>query len=215
MKFKYLLFLITFISVINVLGQTSDHGDVIYRARNDHAGNLIRVTFHNFGMMGGQQNELNAYTGEWPIFSGKAQLGNASAFVMSEMRIHLADGADSIVTPAIFCQGWDPNLFSHDTLGVFLGFEPLPGYLNISNKEKNPNHAVAMSNQPYTWPSTWPDKKEDAIDPGWGAHWNGYFGKDQKNSDEESFFVMDDYHFKKRLSGLKLPLPIASEPERG
>ena len=206
---------ITFAFFINILGQATEHGDVIYRARNDHAGNLIRVTFHNFGMMGGQQNELNVFTGEWPIFSGKAQLGNASAFVMSEMRIHLADGSDSLVTPAIFCQGWDPNLFSHDSLGVFLGFEPLPGYLNISNKEKNPNHAVAMSNQPYTWPPTWPDKKDDGIDPGWGAHWNGYFGKDQKNSDEESFFVMDDYHFKKRLSGLRLPLPIPSEPKRG
>lgn len=214
MKLKFYFLFITLFSFINVFGQT-DHGNVIYRARNDHAGNLIRVTFHNFGMMGGQQNELNVYTGEWPINKGTAQLGNASAFVMSEMRIPVAGGKDSIVTPAIFCQGWDPDLFSHDSLGVFLGFEPLPGYLNISNKEKNSNNAVAMSNKAYTWPSTWPDKVDDALDPGWSAHWNGYFGKDQYNSDEESFFVMDDYNYKKRISGLKLPIPISTEPDRG
>jgi hypothetical protein len=72
-----------------------------------------------------------------------------------------------------------------------------------------------MSHEPYTWPATWPDKADDNNDPGWSNHWNGYFGKDQKNADEESFYVMDDYQYKKRIKGLKLPLPIPSEPDRG
>ena len=221
MKFRSLLVLLILTSFINIKGQETEHGDVIYRARNVHAGNLIRLTFYNFGMVGVQSGDQSSvFTGEWPINSGIVQLGNASAFVMSDLRV-LA-GKDSagnqkfeFVTPAIFCQGWDPNLFSKDSLGTFAGFEPLPGYLNLSNKEKNPQRAVAMSHQPYTWPALWPDKVDDKIDPGWGNHWNGYFGKDQKNADEESFYVMDDYQYKKRIKGIQLPLPIKAEENRG
>ena len=42
----------------------------------------------------------------------------------------------------------------------------------------------------------WPDKMDDQIDPGWPYAWNGYFGKDIKNADQESYFVMDDYNNK-------------------
>jgi hypothetical protein len=221
MKFRSILILLTILFFSNIKSQVTDHGDVIYRARNVHAGNLIRLTFYNFGMVGIQSGDQSSvFTGEWPINSGIVQLGNASAFVMSDMR--LKSGVDSVgkdkfesITPAIYCQGWDPNLFSHDSIGTFLGFEPLPGYLNLSNKEKDPQHAVAMSHQAYTWPSSWPDKEEDVVDPGWSNHWNGYFGKDQKNADEESFFVMDDYNYKKRIKGISLPLPLQSEPNRG
>ena len=43
-----------------------------------------------------------------------------------------------------------------------------------------------------TWPDQWPDKLDDPLDPGWAGSWNGYFGKDQKNAEQESYFVMDD-----------------------
>ncbi len=72
-----------------------------------------------------------------------------------------------------------------------------------------------MSHEPFTWPSFWPDKMEDASDPGWRSAWNGYFGKDQKNADQESFYVLDDYQFKKQVMGYDMPLPIPSKPDRG
>jgi hypothetical protein len=137
MKFRYLIILLSLIFIVSINGQETDHGSSIYRARNVHAGNLIRLTFYNFGMVGVQNGDQSSvFTGEWPINSGLVQLGNASAFVMTEMHIPVGDGHDSVVTPAVFCQGWDPNLFSHDSLGVFLGFEPLPGYLTKVKRKR-------------------------------------------------------------------------------
>ncbi len=83
-------------------------------------------------------------------------------------------------------------------------FEPVPGYAN-SDTDK-----VAMSTDldsdgpdglpnsedddgiPDSWPLFWPDKLQDVDDPGWAGSWNGYFGKNVKNADQESYFVMDD-----------------------
>lgn len=222
MKYKILLLLVFLLGGLNATAEEIGHGSTLYRARNDHAGNLIRVTFHNHGMMGGiKGDQATVYAGEWPIGTGMVQMGNTSTYVMSKLRVYA--GIDSVtgdstfeyVTPAIFCQGWDPDRFSHDSLGAFLGFEPIPGYYNLTQRDKDPFHAVSMSHQAFTWPPYWPDKMEDANDPGWSGHWNGYFGKDQKNADEESYFVMDDYQYKKRLLGYSLPKPIAAEPDRG
>jgi hypothetical protein len=78
---------IIIISLILNLQAQDTHGDAIYRARNDHAGNLIRVTFHNHGMMGSIRGDNSLiYAGEWPINSGMVQMGNASSFVGSELR---------------------------------------------------------------------------------------------------------------------------------
>ncbi|NUQ80412.1 MAG: hypothetical protein HUU10_02280 [Bacteroidetes bacterium] len=200
----------------------STYGDALNRAKNIHQGNKVRVTIHNNGRLGSVRGDASeTYPGEWPIGTGQIQLGNTSQFVMSEVRVfsHIdATTGDSVfkyLTPAIFGEGWDPSVFSSDSLGRFLGFEPLPGYLNLTQKAKNVNRAVAMSNQPFTWPAFWPDKTSDGVDAGWAGKWNGYFGKDQYNADEESYFVVDDYVYKKRLKGLNLPLPIPSEPGRG
>jgi hypothetical protein len=220
MKYKFITICVLSIIIANA-GAQDQHGSSQYRARNIHAGNLIRVSFYNHGMLGGIKGDQSLiYAGEWPINTGMVQMGNASSYVLSELRTYagrdsLGDSTYTYITPCVFCQGWDPNVFSHDSLGVFLGFEPLPGYYNIANKEKDPYHAVAMSHEAYTWPASWPDKMGDAINPGWSGHWNGYFGKDQKNADEESFYAMDDYSFKKKVAGLHLPKPIPSQPLRG
>ncbi|MFZ4622468.1 MAG: hypothetical protein ACOYNS_18030 [Bacteroidota bacterium] len=202
--------------------QSFGFGDVINRARNVHAGNLIRLTFHNNGRLGSVRGDQSVvYGGEWPIGSGKVQVGNTSGYVMSEMRIFAGykpgttDSTFSFVVPGIWNEGWDPNIFPHDTLGKFQGFEPLSGFLNLTQKEKDPQHAIAMSHQAFSWPPFWPDKTGDVVDPGWSNHWNGYFGKDQQNADEESYYVMDDYQYNRLFKGLKLPLPVPAEPKRG
>ncbi len=132
------------IAVLIMSVQAQDtNGDVKYRARNDHTGNLIRVTFHNHGMMGSINGDNSLiYAGEWPINSGMVQMGNASSFVGSELRVieeqTSSDTSYVTITPVIFCQGWDANVFAHDSLGNFLGFEPLPGYYNMVKKKKIP-----------------------------------------------------------------------------
>ncbi len=222
MKYRVPMLILILLAFRTVMGQEVGHGNSIYRTRNVHAGNLVRVTFHNHGMLGGTRGDQSViYAGEWPIGSGHVQMGNTSTYVMSEIRLQsgvdtlTGDPVYTLVTPAVFCQGWDPNAFSHDSLGTFLGFEPIPGYYSITQKEKDPYHAVAMNHQAFTWPPYWPDKMEDPFDPGWSGHWNGYFGKDQQNADEESYYVMDDYQYKKMLKGLPLPPPVSSEPSRG
>jgi len=219
---KQLIVLLTGILSLCAFTSAQDSfGHARNRARNVHSGNLIRTTFYNHGMLGSIRGDQSLiYGGEWPINSGMVQMGNASSYVATELRVFAGidatgDSTFTFINPVAFCQGWDPNRFSHDTLGTFLGFEPLSGYLNLSQKEQNPNEAVAMSHQPFTWPPFWPDKMDDPNDPGWRASWNGYFGKDQKNADQESFYVVDDYPFKKKVSGYTMPLPIPSDPSRG
>lgn len=117
------------------------------------------------------------------------------------------------VTPVVFCQGWDPNMFSHDDFGNFLGFEPLPGYFNANNTIIDQRSAI--SHQPVTWPTHWPDKVDDMTDPGWRGKWNGYFGKHVFNADQESYHVLDDYQFKKKFAGIALPPPVVTDLNRG
>ncbi len=217
---KNILICFLIILILINISYPQAHGDRTNRSRNVHSGNLIRVTYWNHGMMGSIKGDNSIiYGGEWPINSGLVQMGNASSYIMSELNVFYqvdpitGDSTYTLITPAAFCQGWDPNIFSHDDLGNFLGFEPLPGYYNVDNVDTY--HRSAMSHQPITWPRFWPDKMEDAIDPGWRGKWNGYFGKGQFNADQESYHILDDYTFNKKVQGLPMPLPIPSEPDRG
>ncbi|NQV16916.1 hypothetical protein HQ531_15740, partial [bacterium] len=83
-------------------------------------------------------------------------------------------------------------------------FEPVPGYANPDtdlvalSTDLDNDGADGYPNSeddnglPDSWPIYWPDKLNDIDDPGWAGSWNGYFGKDVKNADQESYFVMDD-----------------------
>jgi hypothetical protein len=97
----------------------------------------------------------------------------------------------------------DPN-----DVNIFWGWEPLDGFQNPDT------NVVAMSHQPKSWPLTWPDRESDAFDPGWPGQWNGYFGKDQFNADQESYWVMDDSRDQEfiRNNGF---YPDASDTTRG
>jgi len=98
-------------------------------------------------------------------------------------------------------RGWTDGPIVGDNTWTF---EPVPGFANPDTD------LVAMSTDldndgpdgfpnseddnglPDSWPTFWPDKLNDIEDPGWAGSWNGYFGKNVKNADQESYFVMDD-----------------------
>jgi len=205
-----------FISQGQLIAQDYGYGSSNYRARNTHAGNLVRMTFSNNGRLGSLKGDNSyVYNGEWPIGSGHVQMGNVSAYVMSEIRVPSIDSTThdttyQWITPAVWCEGWDPALFPNDGNGRFQGFEPLPGFLNSANKEINPMQAVAMSHEAFTWPPFWPDKTSDVNDRGWPAHWNGYFGKDQQNADQESYYMLDDYQADRKSQSIPWPKPVSS-----
>lgn len=195
------------------------HGDALYRVRNHHSGNMVRITWHTFGYWGGQQGMGGTtYAGEWPINSGQFQAGNSQTFCGTELSVYnpalSVEAGDSVfttITPVVWSETWAPSLAAHDDYGRFQGFEPLPGFYNQDNPSE---YKGAMSHEPISWPAAWPDKLEDALDPGWRGSWNGYFGKNEMNADQESYSMMDDYQYDKQVMGLDLPMPMKEQPNR-
>jgi hypothetical protein len=204
MKHKSALFGILFMGLAPMLlaqsAMTGLHGEFRNMKKGLHAGNQIRTTFFNDGTYG--SNNANpsgqgAICGEWPINSGHLWLIDGDEWVVSEVidangeMKHISSTVMSNGTPTTptssnnYSRGdADPNT------GEWWTFLPLPGFANPEDS------SIAMSKWKYAWPASWPDKSDDPVDPGWAGKWNGYFGKDQYNADEEAFFVADDYNKK-------------------
>ncbi len=192
-KSVILLFVLCLLTTpLLLLGQTTVDemfGDERYSYYNWHSGNMIRTSFYNEGYVG-QREGINPGTlGEWPINSGHNYINLITYMMLSEVKDtdgiirHISSEANGVTT------GDDGNAASADSRddGTWQCNAPLPGFANPEVQR------IAMSHQPQTWPNLWPDKFEDTVDPGWGGVWNGYFGKDVLNADQESYYVFDDY----------------------
>ena len=180
------LFLICF--SLSIIFAGSPKGSSLARAKNDHSGNKIRTTFYNYGLVGRWSNEPEDIGGEWPINSGHEYIGDVGHMVGTEFI-----DADNIKKKSVITidspRGSEFNLDTH------WGWEPLPGYSNPDTPLVAMSHMGPSEGENAnvnTWPEQWPDKLDDPLDPGWAGSWNGYFGKDQKNAEQESYFVMDD-----------------------
>ncbi len=168
-------------------------GNRLNRAKNIMSGNLVRTAYYNYGLVG----NIGEISGEWPTGTGNEYVGDVSPLVGIEFVHPNGDTLHSVTTS-------DGPRGNSDGPGggVFWGFEPLQNFAAIPPVGEDP--LVAMSNQPATWPTDWPDKLitdslsldrawvRDNNDPGWTGHWNGYFGKDVTNADQETYFQMDD-----------------------
>jgi len=171
-----------------------------------HAGNDFRVSVWNDGTFGGRvSNKTNPIevAGEWPINSGHYYLVDGNPMIVAEVvdttrnTVHILSSNKSMN----ISQTHGPR---DPVTNEWWTFLPLPGFANVNNNR------VAMAKGrfewPNSWPAYWPDKMDDATDPGWRndavdgnssrAAWNGYFGKNIFNADEESYFVADDYNNK-------------------
>ena len=165
-------------------------GSELSRAKNTHSGNKVRSTFYNYGLVGRWSSEPEDIGGEWPINSGHEYIGDVGHLVGSEFQ-NLDGQLKKSVTTVYGPRGSEMNQDIH------WGWEPLPGYTNPDTPLVAMSHMGPSEDDPdyiHTWPSSWPDKTSDPIDPGWSGSWNGYFGKNQKNAEQESYFVMDDYN---------------------
>ncbi|MFN8177860.1 MAG: hypothetical protein U0167_08030 [bacterium] len=155
-----------------------------------HDASNIRTVFWNYGMVGdyppdpGNVDLSVFHSVEVPKGSGMNYSDGITPFVLA--KITQANGVQSYIMETGFRerQATSPNR------NVDMRFEPRPGYFEPS-PILNPARSPAISNDPRTWPSFWPDKLYDPDDPGWRHSWNGYFGK-QIVADQESFMVMDD-----------------------
>ncbi len=178
------LFLTFFLSTA-VYGQyvpSKERGDAKYRRKAQMEGNQIRTTVFNYGMTGREGavpiTEQTPY--EWPKNTGQVYLAVAGIVVGAEV----VD--DQGVTQRIISR----MHYLESPEGKSWNFEPVPGYYNESKPE-----GFATSDDPTTWPKSWPDKLTDSEDPGWPGKWNGYFGKDVFNADQELFFHAADNNY--------------------
>ncbi|MFC1568975.1 hypothetical protein ACFL4L_01965 [bacterium] len=173
-------------------------GDATEHKSGLHAGNQFRTTFYNDGTFG-QITYPPDIGGEWPINSGEMYLVDGNVFVGSE--VYDLDGNKIHIVSTVQSANIQYSSGDKGPSGEWWTFLPLRGFTNPAYDK------AAMSKWPWSWPAAWPDKSDDPKDPGWRiddelagldknpnqAGWNGYFGRNQFNADEESFFYADDY----------------------
>ncbi len=191
--------------------QPKPHGSIEEERSNVHSGNKIRTTFYNNGFVGRVGSKPEDIGGEYPINSGHEYIGDMLVMVGAEITDINGEIKHSIVTP----RGPQVSARTGDKSSdgsLWYTWEALPGYANPDTdlvamtdlkEEDFDNLAInPLTDLPYgktdkfgiTWPSFWPDKMDDVVDPGWPGKWNGYFGKNKFNADQESYYVMDDYN---------------------
>lgn len=180
------------ITLLNMLafaqnGQLRNHvpskerGDPRVRGQAQMEGNRIRATIFNFAFTGrtGGEFPIDVQTPyEWPKNTGHVYLALSGIFIGAEITDnkgtlqHIIDIPNYRTSP----EGKSWNL------------EPIPGY----SRPVDGSNTIANSLDPDTWPSVWPDKLEDQNDPGWKGSWNGFFGKNIFNADQELFAKASD-----------------------
>ena len=173
-------FLMHLLAVSLTFGQhvpTDERGDPDFRRQTDIDGNKVRTSVFNFGVTGRTGANPGEIPYEWPINTGKHYIAMTSIFIGTELAVADTD----LVKPLVTAPGG-----RLDKDGNSMQFEPVPGYLNPGSRR------IAKSDEPETWPESWPDKSGDEGDPGWAGSWNGYFGKDQFNADQEIYFKISD-----------------------
>lgn len=160
---------------------SDERGDADFRRQTNIDGNKVRTSIFNYGVTGRPTAGAQYVPYEWPKNSGQHYIAMTQIWVGAEVEningeivkiVNVADGRTN-------------------TAGESWNFEPIPGYLNPESEK------IAKSDEPETWPSYWPDKEEDEIDPGWSGSWNGYFGKNQFNADQEIYFKLSDDYYDK------------------
>ncbi|QQS36540.1 MAG: hypothetical protein IPM56_00890 [Ignavibacteriales bacterium] len=184
---KLFLLLILISSLIDVgyaqYVPSNERGDIRFRRFGHMEGNQIRTTIFNYGMTGRESGSfpISVQTPyEWPKNTGQIYLAVAGIIVGAEV---VDDNGDTlhIVSRCHYLQS--PQ-------GLTWNFEPVGGYFNEQKPE-----GFATSDDPTSWPDTWPDKLTDPRDPGWPGSWNGYFGKSVFNADQEMYFKASDNNY--------------------
>ena len=174
---KHMLIFLLFAS--SVYTQSEERGDPDYRRGTNIDVNKVRATVYNFGIIGRTGTFPGGVPFEWPVNSGKEYIAMGALIVGAEVMTEEGEIRPLVTIP-----------FRQDQNGNSMTWEPVAGYLNPNSKE------ITISDDPSTWPETWPDKFDDENDPGWPGSWNGYFGKNQFNAQQEVFYkVSDDMNY--------------------
>jgi len=153
--------------------------DPTLRRRTEMDGNNVRTSVFNF-VFSGRTGAGQGVPYEWPKNTNRVYIALVALFVGGEV----ADNTGTTVRIVDL-----PAYRTNPSSGADWNMGPVPGYFN-PNQSK-----IAKSDEPDTWPSYWPDKMSDNTDPGWTGAWNGFFGKNQFNADQEMFYRVGDDNY--------------------
>ena len=135
-------------------------------------GNQVEMYFANWGQVA---NRDVAGGGIWPRGTGHDHLHLLTPF----MAARVWNGTSRVI---VVSEGYDQAKRDPIT-NIDQKFQPIPGYLNNTRGQNE----LANQLNPTSWPAQWPGRTRE-----WDGYWNGYFGLNQKNADQEAYFVMDD-----------------------
>ncbi|MDX1701612.1 MAG: hypothetical protein R3250_13385, partial [Melioribacteraceae bacterium] len=210
--YKRTFLTIAFLLSVSTLyfAQQIETGTPTARRSGIHSGNQVKTVFSNSAVIA-QPGDLH-YRGAWK-FRRNGYVGDVSPLVGVRLPIqdYNEDSQNDTIVSVVITSVSRPGGgdFSPGG-GTFLGFEPIPGFFNPEFDEVG--KGVAMSHQPETWPSVWPDEPS-WIDEDGNAEWNGFFGRDQFNADQESYWWMDDNADDKMFDRYGY-IPDANNPDR-
>lgn len=190
-----MIFLITFTSKAQILVDTSK-GDHNQSRKGFMDGNLVYTVYYNFGEIADWQNEPSR-SGVWPKGTNHTYVDGIAVIVQAE-----AHDAQGRTIHPLETNYYEYTRFDPAT-GVTYGWWPLPGYSAPYSS------SPARSDNPTTWPSTWPDRPSS-----WNGTWDGFFGKGVMNADLETFFVFDDNEDKEYIKNNNFH-PDQDDPSRG
>ena len=156
--------------------------------------NQVETEVTNYGSVArGGQSPIG---GIWPRGTGHDHLHEMTGLIGAQVigpnndtTLIVSDGYSEFAGEEI-----DPET------NILMKFHPLSGYLRIAQDQNE----IANSLNPLSWPEQWPGRSEE-----WDGTWNGFFGLNQFNADQEVYYVIDD-SWNKEFN----ILPDPSQPDR-
>lgn len=142
-------------------------------------GNQVESIITNWGTVGNGNGSINQ-AGVWPKGTGHGHLHEMTGMILT--RTPDRNGQDVTIISDGYGASSDASDIDPNT-NIRWKFQPVPGYFNEGADEPE----IANSRNPNSWPASWPDQGTE-----WDGNWNGFFGLNQFNADQEVFYVMDD-----------------------
>jgi hypothetical protein len=176
--------------------------------------NTLRATYHNFGWHGrtNEDNRDELYF-EYPKNTNRRYIYFLAVFMGAEVfdqrQSNLpVEERDRFPIVSVATDRTNPQT------GESWAFNPIVGYFNEDSEELARSDRGPGSAAGNTWPAVWPDKLDDPSDPGWPGQWNGFFGKDIFNADQEFIYRAGDDLYT-RFSQDSRWRPDDTDPDRG
>lgn len=158
---------------------SSERVDPFERRRDNVDANNVRATITNWTQTA-QSGDPGDFWYEWPKNTNRVYIALTQLWTGAQVQDESGETLWIVNVSDFRANPVDEN--------ISWTYEPIAGYVNRAGAE----FGIAQSDDNTSWPSFWPDKESDVTDPGWVGSWNGFFGKDIFNADQEFFYKAGD-----------------------